>query len=154
MRQLREVIIHCSDSTFGSAALIDGWHRERGWDCIGYHYVICNGTQTKGAAYDPELDGIVEFGRPIETIGAHTKGHNVHSIGICLIGIRQFTDPQLIALQRLLLQLMDRYGLLLEDVHCHHEYNAAKTCPNLTAELIRGLVRGGVHTPEPVPEES
>lgn len=145
MRQIREAIVHCSASTFGSAAVIDEWHKERGWSGIGYHFVICNGSLTKGE-YDPELDGLVQYGRGIERAGAHVKGHNSHSIGICLIGVRHFTGPQLQALSTLLCELMDRYGLLLEDVHCHYEYNHAKTCPNLTVEFVRGLVRGGAMT--------
>jgi hypothetical protein len=32
------------------------------------------------------LDGTIEQGRELEAVGAHTKGHNAHSIGICYIG--------------------------------------------------------------------
>lgn len=143
MRVIKEAIVHCSDSTFGDAALIDSWHKERGWSGIGYHHVICNGSRTKGAEYDPGLDGAIQPGRPIETMGAHVKGHNAHSIGICLIGTRHFTSPQLKTLTTLLCELMDRYGLLLEDIHCHYEYDPGKSCPNLSVDVIRGLVRGG-----------
>ena len=45
VREIKKVIIHCSDSDFGTASVIDGWHKERGWDGIGYHYVITNGVQ-------------------------------------------------------------------------------------------------------------
>jgi len=38
----KKVIIHCSDSSFGNAVLIDKWHRQRGFDNIGYHFVILN----------------------------------------------------------------------------------------------------------------
>ncbi len=40
---------------------------------VGYHYVIT-------------LNGVIQHGRPIEEIGAHVKGHNQNSIGICYIG--------------------------------------------------------------------
>ena len=140
MRQIREAIVHCSASTFGSAAVIDEWHKERGWSGIGYHFVICNGSLTKGE-YDPELDGLVQYGRGIERAGAHAKGHNSHSIGICLIGVRSFTGKQLLALKQLLLQLMERYCLTPDDIHCHYEYNHSKTCPNLDVDLVQDLVR-------------
>lgn len=48
-------------------------HRRRGFLGIGYHYVI-------------RRDGKVEFGRPTNKPGAHVRGHNAHSIAICLVG--------------------------------------------------------------------
>ena len=76
MRQIDYIIIHCSATKAGRdfhAKDIDKWHRERGFDRIGYHKVI-------------DLDGKVENGRPIWQIGAHCKGYNRDSIGICYIG--------------------------------------------------------------------
>jgi N-acetylmuramoyl-L-alanine amidase len=49
------------------------WHLARGWSDIGYHFVI-------------RRDGTVETGRQIDQIGAHARGHNEGSIGICLVG--------------------------------------------------------------------
>lgn len=49
------------------------WHLERGWSDIGYHYVI-------------RRNGLVEHGRSVDIAGAHAKGHNKHSIGVCLVG--------------------------------------------------------------------
>ena len=76
MRQINYIIIHCSATKAGQdfrAKDIDRWHRERGWDGIGYHKVI-------------ELDGTIETGRSEAKPGAHCKGHNSDSIGICYIG--------------------------------------------------------------------
>lgn len=68
------VIIHHSDSDTGNAKVINGWHLNRGWTGIGYHFVILP-------------DGIIERGRPEPTIGAHSgAGGNGDSIGVCLIG--------------------------------------------------------------------
>ena len=76
MRKINEIIVHCSATAelrdFG-AKDIDLWHKAQGWDCIGYHYVV-------------KLDGTVQEGRPVERIGAHCKGHNANSIGVCYIG--------------------------------------------------------------------
>lgn len=76
MRYINEIIIHCSDTKEGldfNANDIDRWHKQKGWKRIGYHYVIL-------------LNGTIEQGRELEAVGAHTKGHNAHSIGICYIG--------------------------------------------------------------------
>jgi len=76
MRYIKRIVIHTSASTFGDdigAKEIDKMHRKKGWNGIGYHYVI-------------RLDGSVELGRAIEEPGAHVKGYNTTSIGICYIG--------------------------------------------------------------------
>lgn len=76
MRKIIYIVIHCSATPEGynfRAADIDHWHKQRGFKKIGYHYVI-------------DLDGTIELGRPIEEVGAHVKGHNKESIGICYIG--------------------------------------------------------------------
>ena len=76
MRKISEIIVHCSATAelrdFG-AKDIDLWHKAQGWDCIGYHYVV-------------RIDGTIEEGRPVERIGAHCKGHNAYSIGVCYVG--------------------------------------------------------------------
>ena len=51
MREISKIILHCSDSEWGSASVIDQWHKERGWTEIGYHYVITNG-QTEPKKYN------------------------------------------------------------------------------------------------------
>ena len=84
MRPIDTIVVHCSDSDFGSAALVDEWHRGYGWKCIGYHYVILNGVRSAGGEYLQWVDGVIEKGRPESEIGAHVKGHNGTSLGICL----------------------------------------------------------------------
>ena len=77
MRDITEIIIHCSDTPEGRddrAKNIRDWHMKgRGWKDIGYHYVI-------------DLDGTIELGRPIEKAGAHCTNHNAKSIGVCYVG--------------------------------------------------------------------
>ena len=76
MRKIDSIIVHCSATKAGqdfTAADIDRWHRERGFNGIGYHYVI-------------RLDGRLEKGREIDLAGAHSKGWNERSVGICYIG--------------------------------------------------------------------
>ena len=76
MREITEIIIHCSATVEGkhfTVEDIDRWHKARGWQGIGYHYVIY-------------LDGSIHRGRDLNKIGAHCTGHNKNSIGICYIG--------------------------------------------------------------------
>ena len=74
---VEQLVIHCSDTPAGrdiSAQDIRQWHVEgNGWRDIGYHYVI-------------RVDGTLEKGRPDNEPGAHARGHNHNSIGICLVG--------------------------------------------------------------------
>jgi N-acetylmuramoyl-L-alanine amidase len=76
MRDIKEIIIHCSATREGrnfTAADIDQWHKDRGYQKIGYHFVIL-------------LSGKVERGRELWEVGAHALKHNAYSIGICYIG--------------------------------------------------------------------
>lgn len=126
MRKITEIIIHCSCTPEGrniGATTILGWHKERGFSDIGYHYVI-------------RLDGTIEEGRPIEQIGAHCKGHNRNSIGICYIGGTEKdcktskdtrTTKQREALQQLCKQLKAEYPNAT--IHGHSEF-ANKACPS------------------------
>lgn len=135
MRQITEIIIHCSATPIGKDYIvedIDKWHKAKGWKGIGYHYVIY-------------LDGSVHKGRSEEEIGAHCKGHNSNSIGICYIGgLDEFgepedtrTDKQKEALIVLLKALKAKYPDAT--IHGHREF-AAKACPCFDAkEEYKGL---------------
>lgn len=125
MRTIKELIIHCSATPAGrnfTVEDIDRWHREKGWDGCGYHYVI-------------HLDGSVHVGRGVSKQGAHCVGHNKNSIGICYIGGLQSgsgkpmdtrTEAQKDALRRLVAELRAKYPKAT--VHGHCEF-AAKACP-------------------------
>ena len=141
MRDIKKIIIHCSDSDFGDAALLDKWHKERGWEGIGYHYVILNSYRSKDN-YKKEDDGLIEFGRPVEKIGAHCKGENADSVGILLIGRHTFTAEQLlVALPKLMNDLSIGFGLVPANVYGHYEFEPLKTCPNISMEVLRNFLR-------------
>ena len=142
MREIEKIIIHCSDSGFGDAKTIDRWHKERGWDEIGYHFVITNGHIESGSKYSKISDGNIERGRDVEKSGAHCYGHNKDSIGICLIGKEAFTAEQLLtSLPFLVNDLKEKYGLTDKDVYPHSKFNKGKTCPNLTEDYIGRLLK-------------
>ncbi len=74
--EVKYIVIHCSASRAGQdfrAVDIDGWHRRRGFKRIGYHYVV-------------DLDGTIEEGRKLDEEGAHVKGYNHCSVGVCYVG--------------------------------------------------------------------
>ena len=133
MRKIKEAIIHCADFPWGNVQQIDGWHRQRGFSQIGYHFVILNGWIGLHCKLR-SLDGAIQTGRPLELVGAHTKGHNRNSIDICLIGRDTFTNQQFQSLRELLHELEKKFpGLKMTP---HRKYNKRKTCPNFTLEKV------------------
>ncbi len=151
MKKITHVIIHCSDSKFGNAALINEWHIQRGFAKIGYHYVILNGRNTSARSYISLNDGVVEIGRHLdddsymqsEEIGAHALGFNDCSVGICLIGVNMFSEFQLISLLSLIKEMRDKYNIPIENIIGHYEIPQAngKTCPNFNLNKIRTILR-------------
>ena len=76
MRKITEIIVHCTATPEGrqvSVADVDSWHRRQGLSSIGYHYLV-------------GIDGAVGRGRPETAVGAHCRGHNACSIGVCYVG--------------------------------------------------------------------
>lgn len=54
------------------------WHMDKGWRDIGYHRVFAP-------------SGDMALGRSLWSIGAHVKGHNQGTIGICMIPVKTIT---------------------------------------------------------------
>lgn len=136
MRRINEIIVHCSATPEGkdfTVQQIDSWHRQRGFSCIGYHYVIYR-------------DGSIHRGRPENQVGAHCIGHNANSIGICYIGgcasdgktpKDTRTDAQRAALVKLLRELKAKYTVAA--IHGHRDF-APKACPSFdTTHEYAGL---------------
>lgn len=70
------IVFHCSATRATQnigATEIDRMHRDRGFDRIGYHFVI-------------KRDGSLEQGRELDEVGAHVQGHNSNSVGVCMVG--------------------------------------------------------------------
>ena len=135
MRYIEKLIVHCSDSRWGDAEVIDQWHKERGWTGCGYHVVINNGHRKNSTNYDANADGLLQMGRPLEKIGAHCRGHNKSSLGICLIGIDYFTPNQYYKLRQLIDVWRDYYKVSDGMIRGHRDFQATsggkkKTCPN------------------------
>lgn len=130
MRAISKIIIHCAATPEGkdfTVVDIDRWHRQRGFDMVGYHYVIYR-------------DGSVHEGRPLPMIGAHCSGQNTSSIGICYIGgcaadgrtpKDTRTPEQIKSLEELVKGLRQRFPGVT--VHGHNEF-AAKACPSFDVQ--------------------
>lgn len=135
MRKIDLIVVHCSATPAGrphTAADIDRWHRQRGFDGIGYHFVV-------------RLDGTVEAGRPIGKPGAHCLGKNTNSIGVCYIGgldaagrpADTRTPAQRTALLTLLCRLRQQYPKA--EIFGHNRF-AAKACPCFDAHKEYGSI--------------
>ena len=118
------IVVHCSDSPQGRGDDISDvhkWHQERTppFDGVGYHYVILD-------------DGEIQPGRPECWDGAHVRGLNHNSIGIMLFGIDTFGQQQMVELESLIEDCLERYPDAKVVGHCDLDSN--KTCPNFDVE--------------------
>lgn len=127
MRQINRVIVHHSASPPVELERIAEWHAERGYSDIGYHFVIQQG-------------GLIRLGRPLDVVGAHCKGHNSGSIGVCVVGSFENRQPvpgdQWAALVSLVGDLLRQYGLKVSDVYGHKELGST-LCPGFDPEWLR-----------------
>jgi N-acetylmuramoyl-L-alanine amidase len=120
-REIKLLIIHCSDTPNEhvdkvDARFIHNMHLGFGWDGIGYHKIICR-------------NGKIENGRPEYWIGAHVKGKNEISLGVCLIGQDNFTKKQFKSLEIILKKWKLTYPNA--KIIGHRESTITnKTCPN------------------------
>lgn len=130
MREINKIIVHCADTPEGrdvKTEEIKRWHtEERGWSDIGYHWVV-------------ELDGSVHAGRDESINGAHCRGHNSDSIGICYVGGSDAegnpkdtrTQEQKDSLVTLIREILDRHQEA--QVYGHRDFSE-KACPSYDAK--------------------
>lgn len=127
---VRWIILHCAATPEGRDVKVEDvrrWHvEERGWSDIGYHWFI-------------ELDGSLEKGRSETLSGAHAKGFNNASIGVCYAGGTDSngkpkdtrTDDQKITLGCLMQDLRGRYP---KAKIIGHRDVSSKDCPSFDAK--------------------
>lgn len=130
MRRIDYIVVHSSASPEGredTAEDVTRWHLARRFKDIGYHYVI-------------ELDGIVFQGRPLPKQGAHVRGHNTHTIGICYIGGTDNThqrnpkDTRTLDQMKSLEHLLTDLKTMFPDAEIvGHGNLAATSCPSFDA---------------------
>ena len=130
MRQINKIIVHCSATREGQNIPIETirkWHIEgRGWSDIGYHFYI-------------DLEGNIFKGRDIAKMGAHCKGYNRNSIGLCYCGGveedgKTPKDTRTEAQKEALLCILRTMKAMYPDaiIHSHKDF-ANKACPSFDA---------------------
>ena len=139
-RPVQRCFIHCSatpPSMDIGDETIKSWHIERGWDDIGYHVVIRRGKH----------DGVIEYGRSFDEVGAHVRGHNHDSIGVVLAGgvmesdhskaEENFTDKQWRSLRRVAYAMQVLFPGI--EFYGHYEVDPGKECPSFDMDKWRDL---------------
>lgn len=156
-RPWKYIIIHHSDTATGCAARFDAAHRAKGWDELGYDFVIGNGTESG--------DGQIEVGPrwPKQKWGAHDKTpdnrYNDYGIGICLVGNFDQTKPteaQMRSLAKIVAYMMKTYHISPSNVLGHGDTKPTD-CPgkNMSVATVRTMAEhllaesGEQWTPDP-----
>jgi N-acetylmuramoyl-L-alanine amidase len=130
------IIVHHSATDSGNATLFGRWHKSKGWDGLGYHFVIGNG--------DGSPDGAVEISYrwTRQLTGAHVGGdNNIGKIGICLVGNFDKSRPtaaQMASLRRLVAFLQVRCSIPACRVCGHREVAAPghTHCPGRNFSML------------------
>lgn len=109
-----------ADTSHHTFETVQNWHvNGLHWENIGYHFFI-------------EKDGKLREGRPVNYHGAHCRGYNTKSIGICVAGNFDATLPtkeQEVTLINLLKRLSNEYNIPADKMVNHRKFNKYKTCP-------------------------
>lgn len=143
--RIEHIIWHCSATPNGepfTAADIQRWHKQNGWSGIGYHFVI----GTKGELWS---------GREIKynyfQSGAHTRGKNSNSLGVCVIGGtdqngKATYDPQgrwLSKEQLMTIGVVERFtkALAPQAKHSGHRDWARKDCPCFDIDEVLSIIK-------------
>lgn len=103
-----------------------------GWADIGYHFVVRH-------------DGTMDAGRRVDLVGAHARGYNDRSIGVCFAGHhdREPWSPEAAEVGvRLIATLCTTYGVPVVNVIGHRETGARKTCPGTMVDMddVRAMI--------------
>ena len=141
-----EIILHHM-AGYGDIFDVDRIHINNGWSGCGYHFIVMQ-------------NGVIYAGRPVSEIGAHCKGHNKNTIGICFEGnFENITMPaaQMKAGFYLLEYLQNKYKL--NNIFRHKDYNAT-ACPGknfpyqkFVAEFNKNKKGGKPMEPKKYPHE-
>lgn len=145
----KRIIVHHSltkDSLTVSWGAIRKYHTHTlKWAGIGYH---C-GVELVKSGSDSNYE--VLMGRMWDRTGAHTRGHNHDSLGICFVGDYDKLPPKwemLRAGAEVIALWMKLYDISISDIFTHHEFNKHKSCPSelfslFTLKMLIQSLKGG-----------
>jgi len=149
--QIKWILLHHSGGVIGNPLedtahhtleIINNWHRSERYPkssmgfYAGYHYII-------------EKTGRIRQARLLTEEGAHCKGFNNQSVGICMTGnfdrpsswVNSYpTQAQIKSLKTLLDEITDKYNINVNRIVPHRKF-AFKTCygRNLGDDWGKGL---------------
>lgn len=141
MRDINLIVVHCSatrcNHPYTQQQLYHDHVEVNHWRYIGYHYYITR-------------DGTVHACRPVERMGAHARGYNGHSIGICYEGglneqgciADTRTPAQKAAMRQLILQLHERFPAIRKVLGHRDLPGVQKSCPCFNAWKLQALIDG------------
>ena len=126
------IVVHSSATTPSQdigVREIREWHLARGFRDVGYHYAI-------------KRNGALEFGRKEREPGAHVKGHNARSIGICMVGGARLRNGNLVADNNFTMKQWSTLGQALRELKEKypdaeikgHRDLAATACPSFDVQ--------------------
>lgn len=126
-RKWNYIVVHHSGSAAGNMEIFDRCHKDRGWQGVGYHFVIGNGSHSKDGAVE------VTFRWTQQLHGAHAgvREYNQHGIGICLVGDFERTyptEPQMASLVSLVNYLQERTHIPTHNIMLHRQIKSTD-CP-------------------------
>jgi N-acetyl-anhydromuramyl-L-alanine amidase AmpD len=129
-RKWKYIIIHHSATDEGDALAFHKLHRNKGWETVGYHFVVDNGTIGKKAGAIEASPRWIK-----QQNGAHCKASqmNYQGIGVCLVGnfnIERVSREQMESLLYLVNTLRHYYKIPTGNIIGHGSVPGAKTdCP-------------------------
>ena len=129
MHALEAIVVHHSASRRSTTAEdIRAWHKAKGWDDIGYHYVI-------------EGDGKIVIGRPLWVVGAHCPP-NTGRVGICVTGNNRILEERWTPAQEAALYMVvTSLQILVPKIQlfAHHELRSTE-CPGIPKVELQNIV--------------
>jgi hypothetical protein len=127
LNQINLLVVHHSGSPRNvTTEQIRHWHVDgKGWSDIGYHYVI-------------EGDATTHNGRHLSRVGAHCKGHNNNSAGVCVVGNNTIPEDKWTMLQiAALMDLIYAFRLIFPGIQIvGHKDLGATACPGLDVSKL------------------
>lgn len=101
------------------------------WKDIGYHA----GVELVMSGQEPYYE--VLLGRMWDVSGAHTRGKNHNSLGICFVGNYDNIPPKKSMLEtgaKIIALWLKIYGLSVDDIYPHSHFSQ-KTCPGALFDM-------------------
>lgn len=141
----QKVIIHHSltrDSGSVSWGAIRKYHVQKmKWSGIGYHAGVELVMSGQEVSYE------ILMGRAWDRLGAHTRGHNTNSLGICFVGnydIIPSPKRMLIMGAKVIALWLRLFNLSINDIYTHNHFNGYKACPGIhfDMEYLLTCIRG------------